>query len=76
VRTAAADRPLSVQLYGGDVHTIAEAARWLVDRGCEGIDLNMGCPMAKLNRPALVPAAIASDRPRGLRPPITGSSSR
>lgn len=54
VRTAPADRPLSVQLYGGDAHTIAEAARWLVDRGCEGVDINMGCPMAKLNRPGLV----------------------
>lgn len=52
IRTAPADRPLSIQLYGGEAHTLAEAARWLVDRGYEGIDINMGCPMAKLNRPA------------------------
>jgi nifR3 family TIM-barrel protein len=64
VRTATADRPLAVQLYGGDAHTVAEAARWLVDRGCEGIDLNMGCPMAKLNRPALAAAAAESPAPR------------
>lgn len=48
IRTAAADRPLSVQLHGGSPEVIAEAARWLVDQGYEGIDLNMGCPMAKL----------------------------
>ena len=48
IRTAPADRPLSVQLHGSDPRTIGDAARWLVDRGCEGIDLNMGCPMAKL----------------------------
>lgn len=51
IRTAPADNPLSVQLYGGDAYTIAEAAKWLVDEGYEGIDLNMGCPMAKLNKP-------------------------
>lgn len=48
IRTAPADTPLSIQLHGGDAETIAEAARWLVDRGYTGIDLNMGCPMAKL----------------------------
>ncbi|HEX6984484.1 MAG TPA: tRNA-dihydrouridine synthase [Planctomycetaceae bacterium] len=48
IRTAPADRPLSVQLHGGDAATLADAAKWLVDRGHGGIDLNMGCPMAKL----------------------------
>jgi len=57
VRTAPADNPLSIQLYGGDAYTIAEAARWLVDRGYEGIDINMGCPMSKLNRPKLAATA-------------------
>ena len=48
IRTAAADVPLSIQLHGGNAATIAEAAKWLVDHGYEGIDLNLGCPMAKL----------------------------
>ena len=48
IRTAPADAPLSIQLHGSSPEIIAEAARWLVDRGYEGIDLNMGCPMAKL----------------------------
>ena len=68
IRTAPADTPLSIQLYGGDLYTMAEAAKWLVDRGCQGIDLNLGCPMAKLNRPMLVAAAAegsASGQPTG-----------
>lgn len=43
------DRPLSIQIFGGTTATLVDAARWLVDHGYEGIDLNMGCPMAKVN---------------------------
>lgn len=43
------DRPLSVQIFGSDPEVLARAARWLEDRGYEGVDLNMGCPMAKVN---------------------------
>jgi nifR3 family TIM-barrel protein len=60
VRTAPADRPLSIQIYGGDPYTLAEAAKWLVDRGYEGIDINMGCPMSKLNRPKLIVTACGA----------------
>ncbi|MBA3313646.1 MAG: tRNA-dihydrouridine synthase [Planctomycetota bacterium] len=67
VRTAADDKPLSIQLYGGDAYTIGEAAKWLVDRGYEGIDINMGCPMAKLSRPKpAMQVAYASPLPNEL----------
>lgn len=49
VQTHPDDRPLSVQLFGSQPSELASAARWLVDQGYEGIDLNMGCPMAKIN---------------------------
>lgn len=49
VETAPEDRPLSVQIYSGQTRELVGAARWLVDRGYEGIDINMGCPMAKIN---------------------------
>lgn len=42
------DRPLSVQIYGGVVKDLVAAAKWLEDRGYEAIDINMGCPMAKI----------------------------
>jgi tRNA-dihydrouridine synthase B len=42
------DRPLSVQIYGGEVRHLVAAARWLEEHGYEAIDINMGCPMAKI----------------------------
>ena len=42
-------RPYSIQIFGADPETVAEAARmvesWQV---CDMIDLNMGCPVAKV----------------------------
>lgn len=49
IETHPDDHPLSVQIFSGqDEHLIA-AARWLEQRGYEGVDINMGCPMAKVN---------------------------
>ena len=48
VATSDDDQPLSVQIFGSKPHELADAARWLADRGYAGIDLNMGCPMAKV----------------------------
>lgn len=48
--TSAEDRPLGYQLYGSDPATMAEAARWLVQRGATLIDINMGCPQKKIAR--------------------------
>jgi tRNA-dihydrouridine synthase B len=43
-----AERPLAMQLLGGDPDVLAEAARRLEAGGADGIDLNMGCPVAKI----------------------------
>lgn len=48
VATSPADQPMSVQIYGGQRTQLLEAARWLEDHGYQGVDLNMGCPMAKV----------------------------
>jgi tRNA-dihydrouridine synthase B len=40
--------PIAVQLAGADPHTLAEAARFNVDRGAQIIDINMGCPAKKV----------------------------
>jgi nifR3 family TIM-barrel protein len=42
------ERPLVMQLLGNDPDVLAEAARRLEAAGAEGIDLNMGCPVAKI----------------------------
>jgi len=49
IATSDDDRPLSVQIFGGTTDDLVAAAQRLVDRGYQGIDLNMGCPMAKVN---------------------------
>jgi nifR3 family TIM-barrel protein len=43
--------PRSIQLYGTDPGAIGEAAAMLVrDQGVDHIDMNFGCPMAKVTR--------------------------
>jgi nifR3 family TIM-barrel protein len=49
VETHESDKPLSVQIFGASVEQLVKAARWLQDHGYAGIDINMGCPMAKVN---------------------------
>lgn len=49
IETCGEDRPLSVQIFSGKTNELVRAARWLQERGYEGVDLNMGCPMAKIN---------------------------
>ena len=47
-RYLAEERPLAMQLLGADPDVLAEAARRLEAAGADGIDLNMGCPVAKI----------------------------
>jgi tRNA-dihydrouridine synthase B len=49
-RTTEDDSPISMQLYGGDVDKLCDAARWCEDRGAHVIDINMGCPVDKITK--------------------------
>jgi nifR3 family TIM-barrel protein len=44
------EHPRSVQLYGSDPADLAAAVRALVDSGADHLDLNFGCPVAKVTR--------------------------
>jgi tRNA-dihydrouridine synthase B len=48
IATNEVDRPLSVQIYGSKLHEMSQAAKMLQDQGYSAIDINMGCPMAKI----------------------------
>ncbi len=49
VKTSPADQPLSVQIFSGWVKPLVEAAQWLEAHQFAAVDINMGCPMAKIN---------------------------
>jgi tRNA-dihydrouridine synthase B len=44
------EKPIAMQIFGGEARSLAEAARILQDRGADIIDLNMGCPVPKITK--------------------------
>jgi nifR3 family TIM-barrel protein len=48
--TCPEDWPLAMQLYGGDVEKLCDAARWAEDHGAHIVDINMGCPVDKITK--------------------------
>jgi nifR3 family TIM-barrel protein len=48
VRYLPEERPLAMQLLGADPDVLADAAQRLQAAGADAIDLNMGCPVAKI----------------------------
>ena len=54
--------PRSLQIYGVDPETVRAAVRMIVDQGlADHIDMNFGCPVAKVTRKGGGSAFITSD---------------
>jgi nifR3 family TIM-barrel protein len=49
-QTVEADAPLCTQLYGANVESLCDAARWAQDQGTAVVDINMGCPVDKVTK--------------------------
>jgi tRNA-dihydrouridine synthase B len=74
------ERPIAMQLLGSDPELLAEAARRLEAGGADAVELNMGCPVAKivakgqgaaLMRDAAGAAAIFRLMRKAIRVPLT-----
>lgn len=44
------ERPVGIQLFGGDEDILADAAKVLEGHGVDYVDLNLGCPVPKVTR--------------------------
>jgi tRNA-dihydrouridine synthase B len=74
------ERPVSIQIFGGDPSTMAAAARIVEGMGADLVDINMGCPVPKiakhnagcsLMREPDQAAAVVSAMARAVRIPVT-----
>jgi tRNA-dihydrouridine synthase B len=50
LRFRAAERPISIQLFGADPVRMAESARMVQDLGADVVDVNCGCPAPKVTK--------------------------
>ncbi|MEX1095141.1 MAG: tRNA dihydrouridine synthase DusB [Planctomycetales bacterium] len=50
IETCPEDSPFAVQIFGSDPEVMCAAARMLEARGVHSIDINMGCPVARITQ--------------------------
>jgi tRNA-dihydrouridine synthase B len=74
------ERPVSIQIFGGDPEKMAEGARIVEAMGADVVDVNMGCPVPKISkhnagcslmREPQHAAAIVSSMVKAVKIPVT-----
>lgn len=65
LQTCPQEKPVVVQLFGGEPEVVAAAVPWVEEAGADIVDINMGCPVPKV-RKAQGGAALLSDPDRAV----------
>lgn len=56
------EKPVSLQIFGSDVSSFVEAAKYIDEHSnCDIIDINMGCPVTKVAKKAQAGSALLKD---------------
>jgi tRNA-dihydrouridine synthase B len=56
------ERPVAVQIFGGEINSMNEAAKIVQDIGADIVDINLGCPIRKVARAGAGVKLLANER--------------